>query len=171
MNTERLNIRYMEGKDLDRFDALGNSEFARRYRCMYFMTKEESAEYLHQMMEKKRDFAIALKDTDELIGQIHLDNDSLRYGVNSVELAYWIGEPYTRKGYMTEALRAVMGWLFHDQGCDLITVRVLAPNTASRRLMEKLGFTQEGYLRWAMNFEGTVYDDVNFSLMKEEFAN
>lgn len=70
---------------------------------------------------------------------------------------------------MTEALRAVLSYLFHEEHYQLVTVRVLAPNTASLALMKKLGFTQEGTLRRAIDFEGTVYDDVHFSLLKEEF--
>lgn len=169
LTTERLVIRYMELDDLDRFDPLANSDFVLKYLCMYKMNREESLNYIRQMMEKKRDFAIALKDSDEFIGKIHLDNDSLRYGTNSVDLAYWVGEPYARKGYMSEALRAVMGYLFNEKGYDIISAQALAPNIASQALLKSLGFTQEAYLRRALNYEGTVYDSVAFSMLKEEF--
>lgn len=171
LTTDRLIVRYMELSDLDRFDPLANSDFVLKYLCMYKMNREESLDYIRQMMEKKRDYAIILKETNEFIGKIHLDNDPLRYGTSSVDLAYWIGEPYTRQGYMTEALRAVMAYLFTEKGYDMIAAQTLAPNIASQALLKGLGFTQEGILRRALNWEGTVYDSVCFSLLKEEFQN
>lgn len=169
LTTDRLVIRYMEEGDLIPYDILANTKFVRKTLCMWYSTKEESQTYLRQMIEKKQDLAIVLRNSGTFIGKIHLDRDSLRFGVDSLELAYWVGQPFARQGYMTEALTAVIRWLFQEKGYQIITVRVLAPNMASRGLLTKLGFTQEGYLRRAMNFEGTVYDDVNFSLLKEEF--
>ena len=166
--TERLIIRELKMSDLDRFDPLANSDFVLKYLCMYKMDREGSRQYLQQMIEKQKDFAVALKDTDELIGKIHIDEDHLRYDVNSVDLAYWLGEEYTRKGYMTEALSAFIDYLFEERKYDAITAQSLAPNTASRALLSKLGFVQEGYLRRAIKDNGIIYDTVLFSLLKED---
>lgn len=171
LTTDRLILRDMTLEDLDQFDLLANSDFVLKYLCMQKMDREGSLNYIRQMMEKKRDFAVVLKDFGEFIGKIHLDNDPLRYGTGSTDLAYWIGEPYARQGYMTEALRAMMGWLFSDQGCEIVSAQALAPNAASLALLKGLGFTQEGILRRAINWEGTVYDSVCFSLLKEEFSD
>lgn len=165
---ERIIIRDMKLSDLESFHPLANSEFVLKYLCMYKMSKEESAQYIEKMIEKEQDFAIALKDSDVFIGKIHIDTDSLRYDVNSVELAYWLGEPYTRRGYMKEALKAFIEYLFWVKKYDSITVRVLAPNTASIALLRSLGFTQEGYLKRALKYEGVIYDDVIFSLQKNK---
>lgn len=164
--TERLIIRDMKMSDLERFHPLANSEFVLKYLCMYKMSKEESAQYIQKMMEKGQDFAISLKESDSFIGKIHMDTDSLRYDVNSIELAYWLGEPYTRRGYMKEALSAFIEYLFNEKEYDSITVRALAPNTASIELLRSLGFMQEGYLHRALKYEGVIYDDVIFSLQK-----
>ena len=68
--TERLIIRELKMSDLDRFDPLANSDFVLKYLCMYRMDREGSRQYLQQMIEKQKDFAVALKDTDELIGKL-----------------------------------------------------------------------------------------------------
>lgn len=169
--TERLVIRELRMDDLDRFDALANSDFVLHYLCMYRMDREGSRQYLRQMIERQKDFAVALKGSDELIGKIHIDEDHLRYDVNSVDLAYWLGEQYTRQGYMTEALSAFIRWLFEERGYDAITAQALAPNTASRALLTRLGFVQEGYLRRAIKDNGVIYDNVLFSLQKDEFPH
>lgn len=171
LTTPRLIIREMRMSDLDRFDPLANSDFVLKYLCMYKMDWEGSRQYIQQMMEKKKDFAIALKDSDELIGKLHIDEDHLRFDVNSIDIAYWLGEEYTRKGYMTEALTAFIHYLFEEKKYDSISAQALAPNTASRALLQKLGFVQEGYLRRAIKDNGVIYDSVLFSLQREEFAS
>ncbi len=158
LTTERLLIRPMRMSDLDRFDPLANSDFVLRYLCMYRMDREGSREYIRQMMEKQKDFAIALRESDELIGKIHIDEDHLRYDVNSVDLAY-----------MTEALTAFLEYLFREREYDIVSASVLAPNTASCALLHKLGFVQEGVLRRAIRDHGVVYDSVMFSMMRNEF--
>ncbi|MDO5400742.1 MAG: GNAT family protein [Eubacteriales bacterium] len=171
LTTERLIIRDMQESDIDSFYPLCNADFVTKYLLMYKMTRDEALDYIRQMMEKKRDFTVALRDGDRFIGKIHLDNDSLRFDVNSVELAYWVGEPYARRGYMTEALHALLNWLFAEKAYDVVSARVLAPNTASQKLLETLGFTREGCIRKALNDNGTIYDDVHYSMLKEEFEN
>ena len=169
--TPRLRIRDPRLSDEERMAALGNSDFVRRYLCMPYLSPAEWHSYLCSMIEKQNNFIVALRESDEFIGKISLQKDDLRYQVNSTGLAYWIGEPWARRGYMTEAMRALLPWLFNVLGYEIITVRAFAVNTASRALMEKLGFTQEGYFRRAVGFEGRVYDDVAFSLLREDWRS
>lgn len=166
IETERLILREIRLEDLDRFDCLFNTDFVTQYLCMDKMTREETLGYIRQMRKKEQDYAIALGDTDELIGKIHVDEDHLRFGVNSMDIAYWLGEPYARQGYMTEALGAAIRYLFAEKGYDAISARVLAPNQASRALLRRLGFWEEGYLHRAVEWHGVIYDDVPFWLPK-----
>ena len=164
--TEHLTIRELRMEDLEQFDRLGNSDFVLQYLCMFKMDREGSRNYLQQMIANQKDFAIASKEDDRLIGKIHIDKDHLRYDVNSIDLAYWLGEEYTRKGYMTEALTAFIDYLFWVKFYDSISAQVLAPNVASQALLRKLGFQQEGYLHRALRYNDVVYDNVLFSLQR-----
>lgn len=60
--------------------------------------------------------------------------------VDRAELGYWIGPPFQNRGFATEAARAAMRFGFEDLGLHKITVGCIADNTASRRVIEKLGF-------------------------------
>ena len=124
------------------------------------------------MTQSGRDYALVLRETGEAIGKLHLQDDDIRFDVNSIGMAYEIGQPFMRMGLMTEAIRGFLPYLFQTLGYDCLTVRVLAPNVASRRLMEALGFTQEAYLRRAVHAfrtTGEIYDDVIFSLQREDW--
>lgn len=169
--TEHLIIRELRMEDLEQFDRLGNSDFVLQYLCMFKMDREGSRNYLQQMIANQKDFAIAGKEDDLLIGKIHIDEDHLRYDVNSIDLAYWLGEEYTRKGYMTEALTAFIDYLFSVKHYDSISAQVLAPNVASQALLRKLGFQQEGYLHRALRYNDVVYDNVLFSLQRDEISS
>lgn len=60
--------------------------------------------------------------------------------VDQAELGYWIGPAVRRTGLTTEGARAAMQCGFEVLGLHKITVRCVEENTASRRVIEKLGF-------------------------------
>jgi [ribosomal protein S5]-alanine N-acetyltransferase len=59
-----------------------------------------------------------------------------------VEIGYGLAEPYRNHGYATEAVAALCSWLVAETGAVRLTaVNVLGDNWASRRVLEKVGFT------------------------------
>ena len=59
---------------------------------------------------------------------------------NAPELGYWLGEPHWGKGYMSEAVKALLEAAFATRKYPLIRARALASNTASLNVLEKAGF-------------------------------
>ena len=92
-------------------------------------------------IERNAPQQIVLRRREDLspIGLVGLAEDSLRYGVDSVELNCYLAEDYARQGYMREALACILDRLF-DAGAERVAARAFAPNVASRRLLESLGF-------------------------------
>ena len=90
---------------------------------------------------KGANFAITLKLDRALIGAIGLMGMTKGH---QAELGYWIGKSYWNQGYCTEAANAVLRYAF----CDLALVRVhschLSRNSASGRVMRKIGMQHEG---------------------------
>jgi RimJ/RimL family protein N-acetyltransferase len=60
------------------------------------------------------------------------------------EFGYWLGEPYWGKGYMSEAVKALLETAFATHQYPQIRSRALATNTASLRVLEKAGFKRVG---------------------------
>ena len=60
------------------------------------------------------------------------------------ELGYWLGKPYWGQGYATEASAAMVAYAFDDGGLDYLTIGHFADNSASARIIAKLGFTEQG---------------------------
>ena len=58
-----------------------------------------------------------------------------------VEIGYGLAAPYRGKGYGTEAVRVLADWVAAQPGVTAVTADVEVGNNASRRLLERLGFT------------------------------
>jgi RimJ/RimL family protein N-acetyltransferase len=59
----------------------------------------------------------------------------------STEIGYGMGAAWRANGYGTEAVRGLVDWLGDLPGCRRVTAEVHETNLASRRLLERLGFT------------------------------
>ena len=71
---------------------------------------------------------------------------------------------------MTEAYKALISYLFMQKKADVVVARVFADNLASRRMMEKVGFVQEGILRHAVKgYKGKIFNDVLYSILRAEW--
>lgn len=118
--------------------------------------------------EKKEEvvFAITLKESGELVGAIGLVINEL---LNNAEMGYWIGKPYWRNGYATEAAGIVINYGFEKMGLNKIHAHHITGNPASGVVMRRNGMKREGFLRKHM-FKNGVYEDViQYGILKDEF--
>lgn len=114
-------------------------------------------------------WALALKtDEDAMIGtagynQWHQWN-------NSAEIGYDLKSDLWGSGLMTEALRQMLGFGFDNMALNRIEADVTVGNEASARVLEKLGFREEGLLRQRGFWKGAYHDLVVFSLLRSDRA-
>ncbi|MBT2448399.1 GNAT family N-acetyltransferase [Streptomyces sp. ISL-43] len=79
-------------------------------------------------------------------------------GAHAHEVGYWTVAGHRGRGYLTEALPAVVRWAFTEIGCVRMVWRAGIGNDASRAVAEKAGFTVEGVQRAAMEHRETLRD-------------
>jgi ribosomal-protein-alanine N-acetyltransferase len=82
-------------------------------------------------------WAIELKSNGMVIGSISVEISDET--TQSCEVGYCIGKPYWSRGIMTEALRAIMHYLFYEVGYQSIRAKHDTRNLASGRVMQKAG--------------------------------
>lgn len=112
-------------------------------------------------------FILRARD-QELLGGITLGN--LRRGVaQCASLGYWMGAPFARQGYMSEALFALLDFTYGTLGLHRTEAACLPHNQASRRLLEKLGFREEGLAKGYLRIAGKWQDHVLYAQLAEEF--
>ena len=139
------------------------SSCTRRAYLRYF----KNSNYLANM-DRAYSFLIFKTDDKTLLGGINIGN--VRRGVSqSASLGYWIGEKYSRKGYMKEALKLLIPSLFVDLRLNRIEAATLEENIASKSLLKKIGFKKEGVLRKYLKINGTWRDHILYGLLENDF--
>ena len=102
-----------------------------------------------------------------LMGGCTLSN--VRRGVaQACALGYWIGERFSRQGYMFDAVTALFPFIFSTLGLHRIEAACLPSNEPSANLMHKAGFRQEGLARRYLKINGEWQDHLLFALLADE---
>src|SRR6185437_4309984 len=101
-----------------------------------------------------------------LVGGLTLSNIRRR-AAQHVNLGYWMGHAYAGQGLMTEAVGLVLPFVFNTLGLHRIHAAFLPDNAASRRVLEKSGFREEGYAETYLQIDGRWADHVLFGLTRE----
>lgn len=105
---------------------------------------------------------------DRLAGGITLSNIRRR-AAQFVNLGYWMGESFAGIGLMTEAVGVTLPFVFTTLGLHRMHAACLPHNTASRRVLEKNGFREEGFAENYLQIDGKWADHVLFGLTRERF--
>lgn len=138
-------------------DELTRGAFRRRIKRYQKETRLDSA-YV---------FFVLRQSDDALLGGCTLSN--VRRGVTQCcTLGYWIGARFARQGYMTAAVKALIPFIFKTLGLHRIEAACLTDNEASKNLLARTGFVQEGLARSYLLINGKWADHLLFAQLKEE---
>jgi len=120
---------------------------------------EEKKEAL--LLRKELSLLIFLQESNALIGQISLSN--MIFGVFlSSFLGYKVAEDKQNCGYATEAVKKMVDIAFEDYGLHRVEANVIPGNAASRRVLIKTGFTEEGLSRRYLKLNGKWEDHLHY---------
>lgn len=108
------------------------------------------------------------REDDALIGGATLSN--IRYGAaRSSHLGYWIGSPYTRRGYGAAAVRAMLDHAFETIGLNRVEAACQPENAASKQLLETVGFQKEGLARSYLKINGAWRDHLVYAFTAGDY--
>lgn len=125
--------------------------------------------WAYRSSEEKRALALFLirRGDGRLIGAITLDN--IRRGPSqSASVGYWIGPDFSRQGFMSEALAALVDHAFGALDLSRVEAACLAENAASRALLERSGFIREGVAESYLQIRGRWRDHLIYSNLRED---
>jgi RimJ/RimL family protein N-acetyltransferase len=123
--------------------------------------------FVEQQLDQPRtrfQLAVTLKAGGRLIG-----NAGIRLnGVDShaAEIGYELAPNEWGHGYATEAARAILRFGFEELGLHRVGAWTVADNTASARVLEKLGMTLEGRLRDYHRYKGRYWDVLMYGMIR-----
>jgi ribosomal-protein-alanine N-acetyltransferase len=111
-------------------------------------------------------FAITIPPGGELCGAVGI---VITPAHDSAELGYWIGVQYWGQGFATEAASAVMAFGFETLRLHRVYASHFTGNTASQRVLEKIGMRHEGPSRQHVRKWSRFIDLENYGLLASEF--
>lgn len=107
------------------------------------------------------------REDHALLGAITLDN--IRRGPSQAgTLGYWIGQTHARKGYMREAINAVVHHAFTTLDLSRVEAACLPENAASRGVLEKSGFKYEGVAQSYLQINGRWRNHVLYANLRSD---
>ena len=139
-------------------DELTRGAFRRRIKRYQKETRLDSA-YV---------FFVFRKRDDTLMGGCTLSN--VRRGVTQCcALGYWLGSRFARQGYMSDAMRVLIPFVFKTLGMHRIEAACVPENEPSRNLLTKAGFREEGLAKRYLLINGVWSDHVQYALLEDEY--
>ena len=85
-------------------------------------------------------------------------------------IGYWIDEAVAGRGLMPEAVVVVARFAFEELGLHRLQVSIVPRNSASRRVVEKLGLRDEGTALRYLEINGVWEDHVRYAITSEEWS-
>ena len=115
------------------------------------------------------ELAVTLADDGTLIGDVLLGLRSVEH--ETVEVGYIFAPAYGGRGYATETVRALLDLAFGELGARRVVARVDERNTASRRLLERLGARLEAHLVENEWLKGELTSETDYAVLAREWRS
>ena len=169
----RLNFRAFEDSDVHQVFALrSNPEVMKYIPRPLAKNLDDAMEVIHMIRvtidyKEGINWVMTLKDDPKMIGIIGI----YRIKPNNArgELGYILLPEYHNQGYITEAIKPILNYAFHDIGFHSLEAVIDPSNIASERVLQKNGFVKEAHLLENEFWDGRFLDTVIYSLLKRNF--
>jgi RimJ/RimL family protein N-acetyltransferase len=173
LSTSRFTLRPLQPSDAQALYGMYSNPQFMRYWSSAPWTSIDQAERMiandRQDHEAGRHLRLAIiRDADALfVGTCTL----FGFGPHGdrAEIGYGIAPQFWGRGYMTEAVGALIAFAFGELGLRRLEADIDPRNAGSARGLEKLGFTREGLLRERWSVAGEVSDSAIYGLLAREF--
>jgi RimJ/RimL family protein N-acetyltransferase len=175
IETDRLTIRLAEPHDAEAIYSYRCDPIENQYQGWFPASAEEVRDYISHMPATFDragicfQFAIITIDENRLIGDmgiIFTNQDNMQ-----AEIGCMLHKDYQGKGYATEALKAMVKYLFSTLNKHRIIASVDPRNRNSIRLIERLRFRKEAHFRESYYLRGEWVDDMVYSLLSREWTD
>lgn len=173
INSKRVSLRRYTASDLDPiYEIHADPEVMRYLGGLPMVDLGEAKDFLAEAQENLRQgqsigWGIARRSDNRLIGTITFFN--LDAVAHRAEIGFALGRAHWGMGYMQEALQAALGYGFNELDFRRFEADVDPRNLPSIRLLERVGFQKEGYLRERWLVPDQTQDAVFYGLLKREW--
>jgi RimJ/RimL family protein N-acetyltransferase len=174
VRTGRLLLRPWRSDEVDRYREVRGAPEVTRFLYDTPMTRRQAATRLGSLRSTITaegqwiNLAVEVAATGTVAGDVGLGWVSGAH--RHAEVGYAFAPDHRGRGYATEAAVAVVEMAFSALGAHRVTGRLDARNTASARLLERLGMRREGHLVENEWVKGEWTDEVVYAVLEDEWA-
>ncbi len=168
---EKVFLRYVTIDDFDEFIALSQAsiEF---YRGLASPILDFDS--FKTLVDKNNDeanecFVICQNVDNKIIGAINL-SQIFRKSFQNAYLGYSLGVDFTGKGYMTEAVEFILQHSFENLNLHRVEANVQPHNLASIKVLQRCGFTKEGFSRKYLKIDDKWCDHERWAIIVEDWS-
>ncbi|HRH44348.1 MAG TPA: GNAT family protein [Pyrinomonadaceae bacterium] len=113
-------------------------------------------------------FVICQNVDNTIVGAINL-TQIFRKAFQNAYLGYSLGVNFTGKGFMTEAIDLILGHAFENLKLHRIEANVQPQNLASIKVLQRSGFTKEGFSRKYLKIDDVWCDHERWAIIFEDW--
>jgi len=170
IETERLLLRDFAPRDWEALDAIVSDPAVTRYMHFARWDEQKRRQWHARMVEEASrphpgvdNWAITRRSDGQLTGWLFIGSSSDLGARGTRGCGYALGQRFWGQGYMTEALRAAITYVFTTLGTRRIIADCQEANLASARVMQKCGMIYEG-TSYSEDFEGVGAVEHHYSI-------
>ncbi|NYE63717.1 RimJ/RimL family protein N-acetyltransferase [Duganella sp. 1224] len=171
LDTARLRLRFMRADDAEAvFRIHSDAETMRYFSSTPWTQASQAVEHIDKSLADCRSgsaLRLAIVLGDDVIGSITLYAFDRRN--HRCEIGYILGRPHWGRGYMKEALAAMIGHAFGPLALRRLEADIHPDNVASERLLESQHFRREGHLRERWFVGDEVSDSIIYGLLRKDW--
>jgi RimJ/RimL family protein N-acetyltransferase len=174
--TDRLILRRFSEHDTNHFHLYRSDPEVAKYQSWENYQYDEALTFVNHQMNNNPDipgtwfqFAIALAETNKLIGDCALHTPSAEPRI--VEIGYTLAPEYQGKGYASEAVGALLQFIFLSLGKHKVTAFSDVRNKKSIAVLERSGMRREGHLLQNYMSKGLWVDEYQYSILNSEWES
>ncbi|MEK4073508.1 GNAT family protein [Paenibacillus sp. FSL K6-1122] len=174
LETKRLLLREIKQSDSqDIFQYFSSDEVTRFYDLESFTTIKQAEELIQRWTERFENgqvirWGIALKSDNRIIGTCGFHGWMKQH--HKAVMGYELAPEFWRQGYMTEVTQKIVEYGFKNLELNRIEAFVEPENAGSRKLLERIGFSEEGILKEHFYWKNRFVDNVIYAILKKEYV-
>lgn len=170
LHGDRVDLHTIEEEDAEFLQAAINDPRVRRGIGMRGpITGHEEREWIEGLGEEDGVHLLVCRD-GEPMGTVGL-HDLGEGSAGTAKVGYWLHPDHHGRGYATEAVELLVGYGFDQHRLHRVTAKVYDFNEASKRVLEKVGFVEEGAHREGTFVDGEYVDVCYFGVLEGEWRS
>ncbi len=170
LKSEKVFLRQPKAEDFEELTRLYKSSRKFHRGLVQTPINEKAFEkYLaHSQLEVNEFFLICKNNDGAIVGSINL-SQIFRGNFKNAYLGYYLGEKFTRQGFMTEAVKILLQFAFRELMLHRIEANVQPQNAASIAVLQRMSFTKEGFSPKYLKVGGRWRDHERWAIIVEDW--